>query len=95
MIIKLPPRLTANEIRELAFTKKPDNDEEHKPFTFVSMFTSVLGGQKIPKLETKSSFVEPINLSLKNPGHFSLDYCDSEKPKSLFSYFGGGGSDSK
>ena len=57
-----------------------------------NLFSSMFGQQKMPKIEFKQTLVEPINLSLKSSNKFSLD-DDTEKPKSLFSYFGG--SDSK
>lgn len=91
MVIRLPPRLTANEIKEIAFTVKNDTDSKNKPNSMSGLFSCIFGGVgvKQPKFEFKnsSSAVEPINLSLKNMSHFSLD-SDCEKPKSLFSYQG-------
>ena len=46
MVIKLPPRLTTNEIKELAFTIKSEKEDQskQKPSSIGGLFSSVFGG---------------------------------------------------
>ena len=43
MVIKLPPRLTVNEIRDMAFTIKSQNEEgsKKKPESMSSLFSTM------------------------------------------------------
>jgi hypothetical protein len=45
MVIKIPARLTVNEIREMAFSVKSQQDEgsKKKPANMGSLFSSVFG----------------------------------------------------
>jgi hypothetical protein len=46
MVIKLPPRLTVNEIREMAYSHKSQQDEDSKKkpaATMGNLFSSVFG----------------------------------------------------